>query len=92
MNTFIQKELCGKIEVETDSGFIDLLTETEIIEIKNGKQWKSAVGQILVYSLEYPVHKKRIHLFDIEFDENINEKCKIYDIYVSYETQLDQMT
>ena len=81
----LQKELNGKIEVETESGFIDLLTDTEIIEIKIGKQWKHAVGQILIYSFEYPTHKKRIHLFDIEFDKNINEKCKIYDIDVSYE-------
>lgn len=81
----LQKELNGEIEVETESGFIDLLTDTEIIEIKVGKQWKHAVGQILIYSFEYPIHKKRIHLFDIEFDKNINEKCKIYDIEVSYE-------
>jgi hypothetical protein len=81
----LQKELNGKIEIETESGFIDLLTDTEIIEIKVGKQWKHAVGQILIYSFEYPIHKKRIHLFDIEFDKNINEKCKIYDIDVSYE-------
>ena len=79
------KELGGEIEVETESGFIDLLTDNEIIEIKNGKNWKSAVGQILIYSLEYPKHGKRIHLFDIENDSNINNKCSIYNIKVSYE-------
>lgn len=79
------KELGGKIEVNTDSGYIDLLTENEIIEIKNGKNWKGAVGQILIYSLEYPEHVKRIHLFDINYDENINKKCMIYDINVTYE-------
>jgi len=81
----LQKELGGKIEVETDTGFIDLLTDNEIIEIKNGKNWKEAVGQILIYSLEFPLHKKRIHLFDIENDITINNKCRIYNINVTYE-------
>ena len=84
----LQNELYGEIEVETDSGFIDLLTKKEIIEIKNGKNgknWKSALGQILVYSINYPKHIKRIHLFDIENDLNINNICKIYDVKVTYE-------
>lgn len=38
-----EKEIGGKIEVETETGFIDLLTDNEIIEIKNGKNWKEAV-------------------------------------------------
>ena len=85
----LQEELGGKIEVETEIGYIDLLTDDEIIEIKIGNNWKQAVGQILMYSVEYPNHNKRIHLFDI--DDNI-EKCKIienrcskYDIKVTYE-------
>ena len=81
----LQKELGGEIEVETESGFIDLLTDVEIIEIKNGKNWKAALGQILIYSLDYPTHIKRIHLFDIENDENINNKFKIYNVKVTYE-------
>ena len=81
----LQKQLGGEIEVETEDGFIDLLTETEIVEIKNGKNWKHAVGQILIYSMEYPNHKKRIHLFDIDKDNDIERKCKKYDINISYE-------
>lgn len=81
----LQKELGGEIEIFTDSGYIDLLTENEIIEIKDGKRWKDAVGQILIYSLDYPKHTKRIHLFDIEYDINVINKCKVYNIVVSYE-------
>jgi hypothetical protein len=81
----LHKELGGKIEVETDSGFIDILTDNEIIEIKNGKNWKDAVGQILIYSLDYPKHVKRIHLFDIDENEDIQKKCEIYNILVTYE-------
>ena len=81
----LQKALGGNIEVETSSGFIDLLTDSEIIEIKDGRNWKHAVGQILIYSLDYPNHNKRIHLFNIINDEHINSKCNIYNIRVTYE-------
>ena len=82
----LQKELGGEIEVLTDSGYIDLLTDTEIIEIKSGKNWKEAVGQVLMYSLDFPSHKKRIYLFDMKKDKKIESKCQIYNIHVSYET------
>jgi hypothetical protein len=78
-------ELNGKKEVKTSSGYIDILTNDEIIEIKNGKSWKHAVGQILIYALEYPNHKKRIHLFNILPDKDIDNKCSQYNINVSYE-------
>lgn len=81
----LQEELGGDIEVLTETGYIDLITDNEIIEIKTGKNWKEAVGQILMYSLDYPKHSKRIHLFDIKNDDNINTKCKVYNINVTYE-------
>ena len=81
----LQNELGGEIEVKTKTGFIDLLTETEIIEIKSGKNWKHALGQILAYSIYYPKHKKIIYLFDIKNDEIINKVCEKYDINVKYE-------
>lgn len=63
----IQKEMClelnGKMEVKTCSGYIDLLTDTQIIEIKEFSEWKSALGQILSYSVHYPDREKVIVLF-----------------------------
>lgn len=83
-------ELGGKIEVEVDVGFIDLLTDNEIIEIKEYSNWKHAVGQILMYSLDFPKHKKRIHLFNVKDDDKqkllLERKCKKYDIIITYET------
>jgi hypothetical protein len=81
----MNKELGGEMEVKTESGNIDLLTKDEIIEIKLGKNWKSAIGQVLSYSKYYPSHKKRIHLFNIQNCALINDTCKIYEITVSYE-------
>jgi hypothetical protein len=84
----LHKELGGEIEVETEVGYIDLLTDTEIIEIKHGLNWKHAVGQILIYSLVYPKHKKRIHLFDIKKTYVIELYCKTYNIEVTYDENL----
>jgi hypothetical protein len=79
--------LAGQIEVETEVGYIDLLTDDEIIEIKDGKFWKHALGQILSYSIDYPNHKKRIHLFNIgEYNLNlIKDKCLKFNINVTFE-------
>ena len=81
----LQSELKGDIEVETKFGFIDLLTNTEIIDIKNGKCWKHGLGQLCTYSKFYPVHQKRLHLFNIEKDKDIEKLCKEFNIKITYE-------
>ena len=86
----IQSELYntlgGIIEVQTVFGTIDLLTETELIEIKDGNNWKHGMGQLLAYRKFYPLHKLRLHLFGIENNEEINSWCKEeYNIHVTYE-------
>jgi hypothetical protein len=59
----LQAKLGGQTEVVTAIGRIDLLTETEIIEVKQVSDWKAALGQILTYAGFFPEHTKRIHLF-----------------------------
>jgi len=70
---------------------IDLLTANEIIEIKNVRHWKGAIGQVFVYGNYYPKHKKRIHLFgkcDLETLEMIKSHCEMINITVSWEKSL----
>jgi len=55
--------LGGQSEVVTSAGRIDLLTDTQIIEVKRVDEWKSALGQVLAYSAFFPSHQKCIHLF-----------------------------
>ncbi len=88
----MSKELGGQIEVETEYGFIDIMTDDEIIEIKEISNWKNAIGQILSYSLNDMCinKKKRIHLFsEKEIDNiqlnNINKITDKYDISLTYE-------
>jgi hypothetical protein len=75
-------DLNGEREVVTPCGRIDILTKTEIIEVKKYKGWKAALGQILVYGNFYPQHKKRIHLFNIS--KNNTDLNTIKEIYNKY--------
>ena len=74
----LNKTLKGKIEVVVSCGRIDILTDTEIIEVKEGRNWKSALGQIIVYGHFYLNKKKRVHLFDVK-NENIELIRTIYN-------------
>lgn len=56
-------EVGGNREVLTLAGKIDILTSTQVIEVKRVKKWVHGVGQVLVYGTYYPSHERRIHLF-----------------------------
>lgn len=66
----LARSLKGITEVKTESGSIDVLSEDALIEVKHHDKWKSAIGQVLAYSLDYPNKRKRIHLFgDLDSNE-----------------------
>lgn len=81
-------ELNGTTEVKTPIGYIDIMTKTEIIEVKRVRKWKWALGQILVYGLYHPSHGKRIHLFGRCKEsklEIIKEHCEKFDVTVTWQ-------
>lgn len=81
-------KLGGKMEIITPLGDIDLLTDDQIIEIKTFKNWKAALGQLLVYSKFYPNHQKRLYLFDRKIPSKlalIKDACAEYDVLVDFE-------
>jgi hypothetical protein len=84
----LQKQLNAQIEVETPVGYADLLTDTEIIEIKEITNWKSALGQILSYGSFYPTHQKSLYLFNASEPKidttEIERICGLYDVKVRY--------
>ncbi len=96
IKTRLQKKLGGEIEVLTNTGLIDLLTEKEIIEIKSVKTWIHGVGQLIVRGRDYPHHSKRLHLFGkfstksrIKNLELIQKSCIPLGIEVTWEGQSD---
>ena len=75
-------------EVQTEAGSVDILTPTHIIEVKNAREWKAALGQVLVYSGYFEDKKLRIHLFGNTNKESsaiIIKTCKRFDITVTFE-------
>ena len=73
----LEKQTGGKHQAVPD-GVIDILSSTELIEIKHWDNFKHGVGQLLHYSQFYPMHMLRLHLFGPKPPE---EKC-VY-IYVT---------
>lgn len=81
------QKLGGKTEVRTPAGRIDLLTNDKIIEIKKVKDWKEAIGQIVVYGSFYRDHQKVVYLFDKEEYSSfhiIKSACASSDITVEF--------
>lgn len=68
----LEKKLNGKHQT-TPVGIIDILTDTELVEIKAWSNWKSALGQVFAYGHYYPNHMKRIHFFGRPPSENLQQ-------------------
>ncbi len=83
----LSSKLKGDIEVMTPVGNIDVLTSTQIIEIKDAKSWKCALGQVIAYGHYYPSHQKRIHLFNKgnQPSNAIERICKSQDVIVTWD-------
>lgn len=75
-------------EASTEAGRIDILTTTEVIEVKWIKQWKAALGQVLVYTHYYPERQPRIHLYgSASFSEldTIYTHCQRFNVRMTWE-------
>ena len=75
------------MEVPVPCGRIDVLTDSEIIEVKEAKGWKGAIGQIISYGIYYPERTKRIHLFGKCSQKTkalISSHCAPLDIRVTF--------
>ena len=85
----LSKLLNGKREVciNENRNRIDILTDSEIIEVKNYNNRVSSIGQILYYSTFYPDRILRIHLFNHnnERDKIFTDICDKLKIKVTYE-------
>jgi hypothetical protein len=87
----INQKICdsegGQNEVECSNGRIDVMKSDEIIEIKNSKNWKGGLGQVLAYSIDHPNKRKRLHLFECgKLDkEKVVSTCNHFDVTVAFE-------
>lgn len=82
----LARRLKGLREVHTPHGRIDVLTDTEVIEVKVFEQWKAGLGQVLSYGRFYPNHKLRLHLFGCTRRKALDEvirTCKSFNVEVT---------
>lgn len=78
----------SQTEVSTEFGRIDILTPTEVIEVKRATQWKQAIGQVEIYRHGYPKHQPRIHLFGkTKHQAMIKDVCRARGICCTFASQ-----
>ena len=82
----LYEKIGGEIEVKTEVGRIDLLTDSKLIEIKNYTNWMCSWGQLHTYGIYYPDHKKYLYLFDVDGDLDkikkiVEDKIFMLDVY-----------
>jgi hypothetical protein len=84
ISDLLAKHECGKREVHTPSGYIDVLTDKHVYEVKIASKWKAAMGQVLAYKTYYPRHKPRLYLYGkpTMSEELIEKQCKRHGIVV----------
>lgn len=85
----LQSREGGEREVETPTGFVDLLTDEHVIEIKHVKDWKDG-AKVLIYALSFPNRKPRVHLFggySQGFRSMVEETFKQLNIIVTWERE-----
>lgn len=66
----VELEIQKRMSLETGgchescpAGITDIVTDKSLIEIKNWVQWKTAIGQLIVYSKYFPGRILKCHLF-----------------------------
>jgi hypothetical protein len=74
----------SKREVVCNAGIVDVLTDTEVIEVKHVDRARNAIGQVLMYAKCFPFRKKRIHIFGVgTISPYLLDVCKDVDIAIS---------
>jgi hypothetical protein len=84
----LHAKLGGKMEAFTPIGPVDLVTSTEVIEIKRIEDWKEALGQVMAKGQSFPELSMRIHLFgeSSKILRKITKHCQFLNVTVTFET------
>jgi hypothetical protein len=84
----LHQTLGGRVEAPTKFGPVDLLTPTELIEVKELPDWKTGLGQLLAKTKCYSDRAKRLHLYGRSSHnlDNIRACCAEFDIAVTFES------
>ena len=90
----LEQELNGN-KISCPFGRVDLMTSDTIIEIKKWDEHKKAIGQIMGYSVYFPIYKKRIHFFGSKptttMEKAIRDVCQKFNIEITEEPDNDDI-
>ena len=70
------------------SGYVDIVTPSEVIEVKRAQMWKGGMGQVLAYSRDFPGLSPRLHLFGGRCDEHFglaHTTCLMFGVTLTAE-------
>ena len=85
----LKAETKGKSVRNNRFGIVDLLTKTQIIEIKVWRDYFKAIGQVILYGSFFPDKQKRIHFYgrrlEAEVENAIRHACQMHNILVTHE-------
>jgi hypothetical protein len=84
----IAGEIGGMVEVQVFGGRADVCSKSEIVEVKNSKNWIHGVGQLFVYSSESVNKRLRLHLIGEPCDEAV-KFCSANAITLTWEPKCD---
>lgn len=85
----LQSREGGEREVETLAGFVDLVTDSHVIEIKHVTDWKDG-AKVLLYAQFLKSKKPRVHLFGgytPDFKEMVEHCYSAIGVEVTWERE-----
>jgi hypothetical protein len=85
----IAREIGGMVEVQVFGGRADVCSKSEIVEVKNSKNWIHGVGQLMVYSSQSVNKRLRLHLIGEPCDEAV-AFCPANAITLTWEPKCDR--
>ena len=80
----LARALTAEREVQCRCGRIDLLTDKLLIEVKCIDDWKSGLGQLIAYGLDYPDRERVLYLYDGRPDRVMREAAASVGIRIAW--------
>lgn len=89
---FDEEQYVDGFEVKCSYGRVDVLLTNWVVEIKELQQWKSGIGQLMVYGLCWPERGKWLHVYASHLPkrtwslmDDIEEVCETLGVRVTFD-------
>jgi hypothetical protein len=88
--TSLSKRVNGATNVPCKGGIADIITETDIIQLANGRDWRKSLQRLTKLVGHFPSHTPILHVVETcgrsnECGDRIRSHCKQAGVYVRFE-------